>query len=434
VSAVVDNILGLAEGRGVSAEVFYLQVDETPVEFEANRLKSLQTKATTGLALRVIADGRLGFASSTDLSRIEGLLEAAIETAASGNAAEFDFAGPGALPTAHSAFEVPPTARFVERGEALVERVRAYNSDILVSATFAVRRSRVEIATTGGAHGERERATVTASLSGNLVRGEDLLEAYGYGVARDGEPDYGQLVEEVLTKFRRAERNARVAGGNLPVVFSPRAAAFTLGGLFQTALSGQTVVQKTSPLADKVGQTLFSEQLTLYEDPNAGTSAAPFDDEGTPTRPKRFIEQGTVREFYWDRTWASRSGQPLGGNGFRGGLGRPSPGLVNLCMAGGRVPAADLIRSIDEGILVEQVLGAGQSNQFAGEFSVNLDLGYKIEHGEIVGRLKNTMVAGNIFEAFNAQLAGLSAETEWVFGSACLPTIAFAGLGVSSRG
>ena len=101
-------------------------------------------------------------------------------------------------------------------------------------------------------------------------------------------------------------------------------------------------------------------------------------------------------------------------------------------MAPGSTSTADLIASMEEGIIVDQVLGAGQSNQLAGEFSVNLDLGYKVEKGKIVGRLKNTMVAGSIFEAFQ-QLVDLGDQPEWVGGSSYMPSLLFGKLGVAAR-
>lgn len=80
--------------------------------------------------------------------------------------------------------------------------------------------------------------------------------------------------------------------------------------------------------------------------------------------------------------------------------------------------------------MVDQVLGAGQSNQLAGEFSVNLDLGYRVVNGEIVGRVKNTMVAGSVFEA---PIQALSQEREWVGSGVLTPAILFASLGVATR-
>lgn len=428
----LEQLLQLAAAKVDSAEVYYLSSQDTPIEFENNRLKSLQTKAVQGVALRVIHNGRLGFASSTDLTRLEDLVEAAVQTAAIGDPAEFEFASNVQFPDSSNDYTPPTTQKLVEIGKNSIEKIHAYNSEILVDVGFHVRTGNVKIATTKDVYGARTSKIVSASLSGNLVQGEDFLQAYSYDVARDGVPDCDRLLQDLLQKYRWAERTATISSGTFPVFFTPRAASSTIWRLFDTVLSGQTVVQKASPLADKLGQTLFDRRLTLFEDPSIGPSACAFDDEGTPTSQKVLIAEGTVERFYWDRRWAARGGGESTGNGFRGGLSRPSPDLVNLCVSPGKQSVADLIAGIDEGLIVEQVLGAGQSNQLAGEFSVNLDLGYKVEKGEIVGRVKNTMVAGSIFEAFN-DLVDLSDRPEWVGGGAYVPSVLFGKLGVAAR-
>jgi PmbA protein len=432
--STLEQILKLAAPRTESAEVYYLSSQDTPIEFENNRLKALQTKALKGVALRVICNGRLGFASSTDLTRLEDLVDAAVQTAEIGGVAEFDFAS-----ELHSqngkgdASYVPPaTQELVEVGDRLIHAVHDYNPEILVDVGFHVRSGQAKIATSKGVYAERASQTTSASISGNLVRGEDFLQAYSYDVGRDRTPDYDRILAELLQKYRWAEQNASISSGAFPVLFTPRAAASSLGGLFETVLSGQVVAQKASPLADKVGETLFDKRLTVFEDPTIGVSACAFDDEGTPTRRKAYIDQGTVKGFYWDRRWAARTETEPTGNGFRGGLSRPVPDMVNFCVAPGGTSTEDLIASMDEGLIVDQVLGAGQSNQLAGEFSVNLDLGYKVEKGKIVGRVKNTMVAGNIFEAFQ-HLADLGSTLEWVGGGAYLPSMLFQQLGVAAR-
>jgi PmbA protein len=431
--STLEKILDLAKPRADAVEAYYLSSQSTPIEFENNRLKSLQTKAVQGVALRVICQGRLGFASSTDLTRLEDLVDAAIQTAAIGSPAEFEFAAnfhswDGDARSSHT----PSTADLVEVGEHLIRAVHEYNADILVDVGFGVRSGTVKIVTDKDVYAERSSQTLSASLSGNLVRGEDFLQPYSYDVARDRPLDYDRILSDLLQKFRRAERNATISSGSYPVLFTPRAAASTLGRLFDTVLSGQAVLQKASPLADKVGQTLFDSRLTLFEDPSLGVSACTFDDEGTPTSRKAYIDHGTVMGFYWDRRWAARADRSPTGNGFRGGLSRPGPSTVNLCVAPGSTSTAELIASMDEGLIVDQVLGAGQSNQLAGEFSVNLALGYKVEQGEIVGRVKNTMVAGSIFEAFQ-HLVDLSDTPEWVGGGSYLPSFLFSQLGVAAR-
>ncbi|MCS6793874.1 MAG: TldD/PmbA family protein [Oscillatoriaceae bacterium SKYG93] len=430
--STLEQILKLATQRSDSAEVYYLSSQDTPIEFENNRLKSLQTKAIQGVALRVTCNGKLGFASSTDLTRLEDLVDAAVQTAATGDRAEFEFAKNFRMTAPESTYKPPTTQELVEIGKKLIQQVHEYNPEILVDVSFHVRKVRVKIATNSDVYAERSNQIVSVSLSGNLVRGEDFLQAYSYDVARERPIETERVLQQLLEKYRRAERLAHISSGSYPILFTPRAAASTLGNLFDTVLSGQVVYQKASPLADKVGETLFDERFTLFEEPASGPSACPFDDEGTPTSRKVYIERGTVKGFYWDRRWAARAGVTSTGNGFRGGLSRPSPDMVNLCIAPGQTSTADLIASMKEGLIVDQVLGAGQSNQLAGEFSVNLDLGYKVEKGEIVGRVKNTMVAGNIFEAFK-NLAELSDSPEWIGGGAYLPSILFTQLSVASR-
>ncbi len=140
-----DKVLELAQAQGAEAEVFYLEQVETPVEFETNRLKALQTKALQGMALRVIHQGRSGFASTTDLSRPEQLVEAALQTITTFATALPDLP---ALPTAHT---FPTTARLVTQGQELIANLLDFNPDFLVSATFKTHTSTRAIATTSGA-------------------------------------------------------------------------------------------------------------------------------------------------------------------------------------------------------------------------------------------------------------------------------------------
>jgi PmbA protein len=67
-----------------------------------------------------------------------------------------------------------------------------------------------------------------------------------------------------------------------------------------------------------------------------------------------------------------------------------------------------------------------------GDFSGNVLLGYKIENGEIVGRVKDTIVAGNVHKAL-AAVETLGRERRWVGGSLYLPTIMIGKLTVSAK-
>ncbi len=429
---IVEQVIDLAKKKGVKAEVYYLASQDTPIEFANNRLKSLETKASEGIALRVIADNKLGFASSTDLTRLEDLVEAAIATATIGDPVEFDFTENVNSIESQGDYQPPKTEQLVNVGEDLISQVHQYNPDILVDVSFHSRSSQQKLATTTNVYTEQYSQSLSAVLSGNLVRGQDFLQAYTYQVTRDRQPNYQEILSKLLEKYQRAETTATITSGTYPVLFTPSAVSSTMGRMFGTIFSGQSIVQKASPLTDKLGEKIVDSRITVFEDPSLGVSACEYDDEGVPTSKKNLIKQGVVQQFYWDRRWAARQGIQSTGNGFRGGVSRPSPSLANVCITPGQTTVDDLIASMDEGIIVDQVLGAGQSNILAGEFSVNIDLGYKVEQGKIVGRVKDTMVAGNIFEAFS-NLVDLSDRPEWVGSSAYVPHILFEQLGVAAR-
>ncbi|MEM8719388.1 MAG: metallopeptidase TldD-related protein [Cyanobacteria bacterium P01_G01_bin.39] len=429
---IVEQVIDLANKKGIKAEVYYAASQDTPIEFGNNRLKSLEMKAAEGIALRVIADGKLGFASSTDLTRLSDLVDAAVATAEIGDQVEFDFTE-NVRDIEPQGYPKPPhTEQLVEVGEDLISKVHQYNPDILVDVSFHSRRSQTKLATTTDVYIEQNSRSLSTVLSGNLVRGEDFLQAYAYEVTRDQAPDYQAILQKLITKYQQAESRANISSGSYPVLFTPSAVSSTMGRMFGTIFSGQSVVQKASPLTDKLGEKIVDERISVFEDPSLGVSACKFDDEGVPTSKKSLVEAGIVKQFYWDRRWAARGGIQSSGNGFRGGISRPSPSLANVCINPGQTSVADLIAGMDEGIVVDQVLGAGQSNVLAGEFSVNIDLGYKVEQGKIVGRVKDTMVAGNIFEAFS-NLIDLSDRPEWVGSSSYVPHILFAQLGVAAR-
>ena len=92
---------------------------------------------------------------------------------------------------------------------------------------------------------------------------------------------------------------------------------------------------------------------------------------------------------------------------------------------------AEMIEGTREGLLIEHVMGLGQSNIMNGDFSVNVSLGYKIENGEIVGRVKDAMVAGNVYDALN-RIEAIGSEPEWAWAT-CAPHLKIDALSVVAK-
>ena len=99
----------------------------------------------------------------------------------------------------------------------------------------------------------------------------------------------------------------------------------------------------------------------------------------------------------------------------------------------GKTTFNDMLRDIKEGLVIEQLMGAEQGNLLGGDFSGNVLLGYKVENGEIVGRVKDTMVSGNVYRLLK-DIAGIGSEPEWVGSFLYTPPLYCTGLSVSSKG
>ncbi|MEA3254008.1 MAG: metallopeptidase TldD-related protein, partial [Chloroflexota bacterium] len=194
-------------------------------------------------------------------------------------------------------------------------------------------------------------------------------------------------------------------------------------------------LEGTSPLKDKLGKKVFDSGLSLWDDAlqDYRLGSSPCDDEGAPSQRLPLITKGTASAFFYDLQTAALAGVRSTGGGRRAGAtGQVKPGMSSLVIEKGEVSFQDMVENMKEGLVVEQLLGADQGNVLGGEFGGNVLLGYKVENGEIVGRVKDTMIAGNIYQALQGGL-GIGSETRWVDGTLLTPYLYCPAVSVSAK-
>jgi PmbA protein len=225
----------------------------------------------------------------------------------------------------------------------------------------------------------------------------------------------------------------------VPVLLTAKAADL-LWDTVQAALNGKLVLEKTSPWSEALLATstsrsrllpvVTSDTLTLSQQPDSGPYSCPFDDEGTPTKPLLFIREGRLQQFYSDRTTGRLLGTGTTGSGFRPSMGSyPTPGLVNLLIHPEKGSLGDLIGQMDQGLVVDQLLGGGAD--ISGDFSVNVELGYRVRNGQITGRVKDTMIAGNVYTVLKRVVA-VGGDADWN-GPCYTPSLIVEGISTTGR-
>jgi PmbA protein len=434
---LAQQVLDLTRGRVDQAEVFGYDSTSTPVDFEANRLKSLETKEARGLSLRVIKNGRTGFASTTRLDDPASLVDMAVELSPFGAQAKFELPAkiePAPVDVFDAAVGQLQVDHLVSLGQEMIDRVRTYDARILCDAGVHRSAMSVLLLNSRGGRGTYQKSSYALTVVGQLIRGEDMLmHVFNHESSCGVEIDNKAVADGLIRKFEQLKDVATVRSGRLPVIFHPWGVLRHLLGLFTAALSGKSVLQGNSALSDKLGQQAFDPHLTLVDDSTISgkPGSSPFDDEGVQTRRLALIENGRVNHFYYDLQTAGLAGTQSTGNGYRSPETLPSPSTGLLTVEPGDTSLEDMISGIDEGLLVESMTGSA-GNVYSGDFAGTVHIGYKIEKGKLAGRVKDTAVGGNIF-ADMKQLGAISRTTQWAGGSAKLPYILFDELGVSTK-
>ncbi len=437
-----EHLLELARQHGV-AEVYVSNSWSRAVFFEANRLKQIENTSSEGIALRLWQNNQPGLVVAYGDISPQTMVEKALAICAV-NAPEEIYLATGSSfePNQSLIPDLPPdlasgivkesvkeitAPELISHGTEAIAQIIDLYPEVICGGGWDFSFQKMRLINSLGLDCSYDDYCVDGSLAAELVRDQDFLNISQSYSARQLF-DHNLLTAPILQHLAWASQNAPTKNGKFPIIFTSKAAD-TLLETVSEAFNGRHLRQKTSPWLDKLNQLVVSELITLSQDPALGIHGMPFDDEGTPTKKVTWIEKGRLQGFYGDRRTAAELDLALTGNGWRGGLGsRPDPGLFNLIVNCGAGDLAHLISTISDGILIDQVLG--DSADLAGDFSINVDLGYRIRQGQIVGRVKDTMVSGNVYSALN-RVVGLGAERQWQ-GSLLTPPMIVEGLSVTS--
>ena len=430
------DILTQLKKQAEQVEILNLQNEKTTIEYEANQLKNCAVAETKGTAVRVIRNGRLGFAASSDDTAMEKLAANALESAAYGDKAPFSFPEPEPAPivrTFDKAVAELPIARLVEIGQEMLDLILP--ADPSARCNIILERSLISanIRNQKGLDVAFKTSPLSLGLEIDRVEGDDVLILYDQLGTTVWEKDYLAFARRLVEKLKMARIITHIKPGKMPVLFAP-SGALALGLPLSEGLNGKAVYKGTSPMAGKIGEKLFDEKITIIDD---GTidgkfASASYDDEGVPHHRNVLVEKGVLKSFFYDLKTAAQSGVKSTGNAARGLFNPPEPSLTNFVIQPGQTPLKDILAGMDEGIIVEDLLGIGQGNTISGAFSNPLALAFKVEKGEIVGRVKDLSIAGNIYDLL-MNVTAVSKEAQWVYNTVHAPYILISEMNVAGK-
>src|SRR5665648_270281 len=279
----MEKLLQQACKEVESAELFRVKSKTVPVNFEVNRLKSIDISESEGKALRVIHNGRIGFSSSTGSEGFDLMVEKAAATSEFGAKASFDFP----------------------------------------EETKRSKKSKIDI---------YDKKVVDKSIEEMIKIGESIIEKVG-DFNRKLRCDVTIVKDCTEIEYLKwGDKIVPVESGKMPVIFTPKAALVLILPII-SGLNGKMVLKKISPLAARKNKKLWSDLLTIYSDGNIdfALGSAPFDDEGVEMKRVPLVKKGKIKNFYYDLQTAGMAGVESTGNGLRAGSqSEPAPSISNL--------------------------------------------------------------------------------------------------------
>ncbi len=397
-------------------------------EYRDGHLEKVQESTTRALSLQLYVDRRYSTHSTTDLrpDELKSFVADAVELTRA------------LQPDPHRA--LPDPALYEGRSAADLDLVDPGLSELTQDERIAwcaemdeiIRADERVISTTAGVSNGHN---LSASVSSNGFSGSHESTSIWMGTEislRDpegGRPEASnwiggphrsqlqsprQVAEEALRRAtaRLGTRKGPTRTGTL--VLEPRAGGRLIGHLLRAA-NARSIQQGRSFWAGKLGQRLFSERLSLIDDPllPRGLSSRTFDGEGLASKRLPLIEAGLARNVFVDTYYGRKAEMPP-----------TTGGSSNLIFEGGQGDQAHWMAEVGDGVLLTSWLG-GNSDATTGDFSFGMR-GHPIEGGQIGPAIGEMNVTGNLIDLFSKLVA--VGDDGWAYSSTRSPTLVFEGV------
>ena len=163
---------------------------------------------------------------------------------------------------------------------------------------------------------------------------------------------------------------------------------------FIPAFSTRNINMKLSFLTDKLNQKVFSDKISIVEEPlNAEfVSTRAFDDEGTLTYNKEYVLNGVFKKTYNSLEYALKNKEKPTGNSY---------GVRNFHLVVGNKSYTQLINTMENGIIINRIEGMHSGiNMRSGDISLQAT-GLLVEQGKVTKTLNMIILQSNILEILN---------------------------------
>jgi PmbA protein len=442
---LASRVIAMAKARGATASECTVSEGE---HFSANvrmgEVESLKEAGSRGVGVRILVGKHTGSAYTSDLSEegIRQMVGSALELAKI--TTEDPFAG---LPeeselgkvnedlclysdsvTELSASKKIDWAKQAEAA-ALGADPRIVNSE---GASCDTHIGTSVFANSLGFSGSYRSSSCSLSAVPVAKQNGSMERDFWFSIARgvEGLENPEQVGRRAAERALRRLGARKVATQKAAIVFEPRVARTLLDNIFD-AISGDSVYRGETFLAGKLGEKIATHKLTVIDDATIPRlfGSSPFDDEGVPSRRTTVIENGVLKSWLLNSYTGRKLGMKTTGNASRGITGNAGVGHGNFYIPNGSASPADIIKSVQRGLFVTELIGFGV-NTVTGDYSRGAS-GLWIENGELTHPVSEVTVASTLPEML-MNLEAIGSDLEFR-GALASPTLLISEMTISGQ-
>lgn len=282
------------------------------------------------------------------------------------------------------------------------------------SADYSDSVVKAALATSTGIRSTSHESSCWVSVYSLASDGDETTTGFGFSVGRDpAQLDIERAAGEAVDRAVRMLGASKPGTDRVTVVLDPWVSAQVLG-LIGHMLSADSVIKGRSLFAGRIGESVAAPSVTFIDDPTnpAAIGASRSDGEGLACRPVMLIQDGVLKGFLHNSYTARRMGVASTASAVRSSRSTPGVGLQAAVLKPGTKTRDELIRSVDNGVLIQDVSGLHSGvNPVSGDFSTGAE-GMLIRNGVLTEPVREFTIASTL-QRLLLDIEAIGNEIEW---------------------
>ena len=408
------NSLGITSWEIVASQSYGHQID-----IEGGKISLAAGGGEGGYGIRILEDGKFGFAYLVDVNSADKAINSALSIARMSPSID-GFV----LPSEQSAKQVSglydksiiemDSEDLLTQADAIISEVASLDKRAIVTGGgIGVSANASSILTSEGIESGGITTSHGVGVQVSIEENEQLTSSWQSNSSRS------KLIQVPNCVFRAVDwakltRDPIKVDSSLdesPVLMTSEGFSPLFSVVVPNAIRGDKLARAESFWSGKMNQSVIAKDLNLVDDATivGGRSSGSRDGEGVPTRCNSLIKSGKLVGSLWSTRDAAQqiaegridSAKTTGSAIRSGHQSPPISGCSNLFLTSSNksYDIDGLLQEMNEGYVVNSVMGAHTANPTSGDFSVTTSSILRVENGEIIGSIKQAGLSGNMAKA-----------------------------------